>query len=116
MHRHERDGTVAESFDEVRDEIRHERRDLAGSINELETRVRERFDLRRYIEERPMDLAIIALGAGLLLASRNSSSRRVPEKREMNETFEFTKAALLAVGRKQARALIDGAKAGASRQ
>ncbi len=59
-----------------------------------------------------MDVAILALGVGLLLASRKSPTYRVPEKREMNDTFASTKDALLSLGKRQLETYKGAAKTG----
>ena len=101
-----------ESTDQILNEIDDQRDELGSNIQQLSDTVKEKFNLRRYIEDRPMDLAIIALGAGLFLASRKSPNYRVPENREMTETFAATKDALMAVGKQQVQSLTGAAKQG----
>jgi hypothetical protein len=100
------------SSDEILDEIDDRRYELGANLHRLEATVKEKFNPRRYFEERPMDLAILALGAGLYLASRKDSERRVPENREMNDTFASTRDALLALGKRQMETYKGAATAG----
>jgi len=100
------------SSDEILNEIDDQRDELGANLHQLEATVKQKFNLRRIVDERPMDLAIIALGAGFFLASRKSSDRRVPEKREMNDTFASSKDALMSLGKQQLQSYKGAAKAG----
>ena len=102
----------APSSDEILGEIDERRDELGTNLHQLEATVKQKFDLRRMVEERPMDLAIVALGVGFFLASRKSNEYRVPEKREMNDTFASTKDALLSLGKRQLETYKGAAKAG----
>lgn len=101
----------AQSPTEIRHHIEHQRADLAGNLQQLETTMKRSFDVRSLVQREPMTLALIALGSGIYLASRKSS-RPVPEARELNETLSLTATALMTLGKKQLGGMVDGAKAG----
>lgn len=77
----------AETYEEIRDDIEQQRGELAGNINRLESTVKDAFDVRRLVEERPLDVALVALGVGLYLADRTRrDGRHAPEHDELAET------------------------------
>lgn len=108
---------MADSTAEIHDEIEVQRAALADNLNALETKLTggvRAADLRRFVDERPMDALVIALGAGLFIASLAGKGGRPPEYRELNETLASTKDALLALGQQQVKSLVGAAKAGAT--
>jgi hypothetical protein len=109
-----RSTSVAETYDDIRDDIKEQRGELAGNIRRFEATAKRSLDVRRLLEERPLDVAIIALGAGLFLSNllRRTDRRPTPEYREMTETFGAIGEALMGVGKQQAGALVQSAKDG----
>jgi hypothetical protein len=95
---------VAETSTEIREEIEQEREELGANLRQLEATIKRPLNVRGFIEERPMDALVIALGAGFFLSSiigGKPKSQRAPEAREMNETFTLTGNALLSLAQQQ---------------
>jgi hypothetical protein len=95
---------VAETSSDIREEIEQEREDLGANLRQLENTLKRPLNVRGFVEERPMDALVIALGAGFFLSSLlggKPKSQRAPEAREMNETFALTGTALLNLAQQQ---------------
>jgi hypothetical protein len=107
-------GIVAESSSEILEQIDREREELGHNLHQLERRLKRSFDLRGFVEERPMDAVVIGLGAGLFLSSMIGGGRRSAEEREMNETVSLISASLMSMGRKQLGAVVQSVKPGGS--
>lgn len=102
--------------DEIAEHIAVERRDLGQNIDDLEAKVKNAFDWRSQVHERPFSAVGIAFGAGLLLSNlmrgrRHSGFRRPGysqigseqsppvryQTRKASETLENIKGALIGV-------------------
>lgn len=72
--------------DEIAEHIEIERRDLGRNVDELEAKVKNTFDWRSQVRERPFSMVGIAFGGGLFLSALSGGSRRHSASRHLGYT------------------------------
>lgn len=124
---------MGETSSEIRDEIEQQRGELGEHLQGVESHAREAMDWRAQFNERPMTMIGLAFGGGLLAstlmggggssqrqqkdegASSGGQARGVsssPEGREMAETVDNIRGALVGLAARELRSFLSTALPG----
>src|SRR6202049_1029312 len=123
---------MAETQDQIEKHIQSTRSELGNNLQELEYKVKQATDWRKYFERNPMTLMGLAFGGGVLLASmlgtKNGAASIVTQEQygknslpgsrnnQVADTWSTLKGALIVLAGTKVRNLLNEALPGFSEQ